>query len=96
MKLGILSCSPNSYSTRRLRQAGLQRGHPIKVLNTLKFAIEITIPEGADIVGQTIERAGLIDHGINVLTLYRDASAIPNPQHDRWLQADDRLLCVGN
>lgn len=39
MKLGILSCSPKCYSTRRLREAALQRGHQVKVLNTLKFAI---------------------------------------------------------
>ena len=41
MKLGILSCSPRCYSTRRLREAAEQRGHPIKVLNTLKFAIDL-------------------------------------------------------
>ncbi len=41
MKLGILSCSPNCYSTRRLREAAEQRGHQIKVLNTLKFAIDL-------------------------------------------------------
>lgn len=27
MKLGILSRAPNSYSTRRLRQAAAERGH---------------------------------------------------------------------
>ena len=41
MKLGILSCSPNCYSTRRLKEAAEQRGHQIKVLNTLKFAIDL-------------------------------------------------------
>jgi ribosomal protein S6--L-glutamate ligase len=41
MKLGILSCSPNCYSTRRFREAALQRGHTVKVLNTLKFAIDL-------------------------------------------------------
>jgi len=41
MKLGILSCSPRCYSTRRLREAAEQRGHRIKVLNTLKFAIDL-------------------------------------------------------
>jgi ribosomal protein S6--L-glutamate ligase len=41
MKLGILSCSPNSYSTRRLREAALQRHHKVKVLDTLKFAIDL-------------------------------------------------------
>jgi ribosomal protein S6--L-glutamate ligase len=41
MKLAILSCGPNSYSTRRLKEAALQRGHAVKVLNTLKFAIDL-------------------------------------------------------
>ncbi|MCR9199896.1 MAG: RimK family alpha-L-glutamate ligase [Planctomycetaceae bacterium] len=41
MKLGILSCSPNCYSTRRLREAATQRGHHVKVLNTLKFSIDL-------------------------------------------------------
>jgi len=41
MKLAILSCNPNCYSTRRFREAALQRGHNVKVLNTLKFAIDL-------------------------------------------------------
>ena len=41
MKLAILSCSPNAYSTRRLKEAAQQRGHKVKVLNTLKFAIDL-------------------------------------------------------
>ena len=45
MKLAILSCSPGCYSTRRLREAAVQRGYKVKVLNTLKFAIDLE--EGA-------------------------------------------------
>ena len=41
MKLAILSCGPKSYSTRRLKEAALARGHEAKVLNTLKFAIDL-------------------------------------------------------
>ena len=41
MKLAILSCGPNAYSTRRLKEAALQRGHTVKVLNTLKFSIDL-------------------------------------------------------
>ena len=43
MKLAILSCSPRCYSTRRLREAAEQRGFQIKVLNTLKFAIDLSV-----------------------------------------------------
>lgn len=41
MKLGILSCSPKCYSSRRLCEAAEQRGHKVKVLDTLKFAIDL-------------------------------------------------------
>jgi ribosomal protein S6--L-glutamate ligase len=41
MKLAILSCGPKSYSTRRLKEAALQRDHQVRVLNTLKFAIDL-------------------------------------------------------
>ena len=41
MKLGILSCSAKCYSTRRLREAAVQRGHDVKVLNTLNFSIDL-------------------------------------------------------
>ena len=41
MKLAILSRSINAYSTRRLKEAALERGHQAKVLDTLKFAIDL-------------------------------------------------------
>jgi ribosomal protein S6--L-glutamate ligase len=39
MKLAILSTAPKCYSTRRLKDAALNRGHDIQVLNTLRFSI---------------------------------------------------------
>jgi ribosomal protein S6--L-glutamate ligase len=56
---------------------------------------EISIPEGADFVGKSITASGLMDNHVNVLTLYRDTTVIPNPRSDRVLQAGDRLLCFG-
>ncbi len=41
MKLAILSRGPKSYSTRRLKEAALARDHTVKVLDTLKFAIDL-------------------------------------------------------
>lgn len=41
MKLAILSREPKNYSTQRLVEACKQRGHEAKVLNTLKFAIDL-------------------------------------------------------
>ena len=42
MKLAILSRAPRSYSTRRLRAAAADRGHEVKVLDTLRFAIDLS------------------------------------------------------
>ena len=45
MKLGILSRAPKSYSTQRLRAAAIERGHNVKVLDTLRFAIDLSRAE---------------------------------------------------
>ncbi|MDH6182552.1 ribosomal protein S6--L-glutamate ligase [Microbacteriaceae bacterium SG_E_30_P1] len=45
MKLAILSRAPRSYSTARLRAAAEQRGHVVRVLNTLRFAIDLSGPD---------------------------------------------------
>jgi ribosomal protein S6--L-glutamate ligase len=42
VKIAILSWSPTAYSTQRLRKAALDRGHRCKVLNTMRFAIELS------------------------------------------------------
>ncbi|MBK0419892.1 RimK family alpha-L-glutamate ligase [Leucobacter sp. CSA1] len=45
MKLAILSRAPQAYSTQRLLAAALERGHRAKVLNTLRFAIDLSSEE---------------------------------------------------
>ncbi len=45
MKLAILSRSPQAYSTSRLKTAALERGHECKVLNTMRFAIDLSADE---------------------------------------------------
>ena len=42
MKLGILSRSPQAYSTQRLKAAALERGHDCRVLNTMRFAMDLS------------------------------------------------------
>ena len=42
MKLAILSRAPRAYSTQRLRAAAAQRGHEVRVLNTLRFGIDLS------------------------------------------------------
>jgi len=41
LRIVILSRNPRAYSTRRLREACLGRGHQPKVLNTLRFSMEV-------------------------------------------------------
>ena len=41
MKLAILSREQKNYSTKRLVEAAKKRNHKVKVLNTLKFAIDL-------------------------------------------------------
>ena len=42
MKLAILSRSPNAYSTQRIKAAAQERGHKVRTLNTLRFAIDLS------------------------------------------------------
>ena len=56
---------------------------------------EIHIPEGSEFEGMTIAETRLRDRDINVLTLYRGKTVIPNPRNERQLEAEDRLLCFG-
>lgn len=56
---------------------------------------EIHVPMGSEFVGKTIDESGLPEQDINVLTLYRGTTVIPNPRLKRRLEAGDRLLCFG-
>jgi ribosomal protein S6--L-glutamate ligase len=41
MKIAILSRGPSLYSTRRLREACLRRGHSVRILNPLHFSLDL-------------------------------------------------------
>ena len=56
---------------------------------------EIHIPEGSEYIGKAISESGLREKDINVLTLNRGTTVIPNPRSDRQLEPGDRLLCFG-
>ena len=56
---------------------------------------EIHVPEGSEYLGKTIVESGLREKDVNVLTLYRGTTVIPNPRSDRILESGDRLLCFG-
>ncbi|UXD86768.1 30S ribosomal protein S6--L-glutamate ligase [Thalassolituus hydrocarboniclasticus] len=42
MRIAILSRNPNLYSTRRLKEAGEQRGHEVDIIDTLHCYMDIT------------------------------------------------------
>lgn len=56
---------------------------------------ELHIPEGSQYVGKKIAESGFSEKSINVLTLYRANTVIPNPKATRELEAGDRILCFG-
>lgn len=56
---------------------------------------EIYIRDGSEFVGKAIDESGLPERDINVLTLYRGTTVIPNPRLKRTLEPNDRLLCFG-
>lgn len=56
---------------------------------------ELRIPEGSEYVGKSIQESGLLDRDINILTLHRGTTVIPNPKPARVLEPGDRLLCFG-
>jgi ribosomal protein S6--L-glutamate ligase len=56
---------------------------------------EIHIPDGSEFIGRTIDESGLPEKDINVLTLYRGSTVVPNPRLKRHLEPGDRLLCFG-
>lgn len=56
---------------------------------------ELVIPEGSKYIGMTIQDTAFRDQDVNILTLYRGKTVIPNPKASRQLEANDRLLCFG-
>gem|GEM_PF-1281622 len=42
MRLAILSREPRSYSTQRLKTAAIEAGHQVRILDTLRFAIDLS------------------------------------------------------
>ncbi|MEK9869390.1 MAG: RimK family alpha-L-glutamate ligase, partial [Gammaproteobacteria bacterium] len=56
---------------------------------------ELYVPEGSKYVGLAIRDTDLNERDINVLTLYRGAKIIPNPNTSRVLEPGDKILCYG-
>lgn len=59
MNIAILSRAPSAYSTKRIRQACLARGHETAVLDTLRFAIQVE--EGRPTLSYENKPMGTVD-----------------------------------
>ena len=57
--------------------------------------VEIAVLAGSELVGRTIAESGLLEMGVQVLTLHRGTRVTPNPGPGKVLEEGDRLLCFG-
>lgn len=55
--------------------------------------VELRVGDTSELAGKTLDRSGLRERDILVLSLSRDGKIIPNPKSARELQLGDRLLC---
>jgi ribosomal protein S6--L-glutamate ligase len=106
MKIAILSREPNNYTTGRLREAALDRGHKVKVLDTLKFGIHIESNspdltyQGKELTSYdaVIPRIGssVTFYGTAVLRQFEQAGTFTlNPSHS-ILASRDKLRSLQN
>jgi ribosomal protein S6--L-glutamate ligase len=101
MKIAILSRNPKLYSTRRLVEAGEQRGHEVKIINTLRCYMNTTSakPElhynGNALVGYdaVIPRIGasITFYGTAVLRQFEMMGVFPANESVAITRARDKL-----
>ncbi|MGB3401630.1 MAG: 30S ribosomal protein S6--L-glutamate ligase [Microcoleaceae cyanobacterium] len=104
MKIAILSQDPNLYSTRRLREAGEERGHEIQVINYLRCYMNITSHkpqviyggkplEGVDAI---IPRIGASNtfYGTAVVRQFEMMGVFPANESQAISRSRDKLRCL--
>ncbi|MBW9258072.1 MAG: 30S ribosomal protein S6--L-glutamate ligase [Candidatus Thiodiazotropha sp. (ex. Lucinisca nassula)] len=101
MKIAIMSRNPKLYSTRRLVEAGEQRGHEVKIINTLRCYMNTTSakPEvhynGNALVGYdaVIPRIGasITFYGTAVLRQFEMMGVFPANESVAITRARDKL-----
>jgi ribosomal protein S6--L-glutamate ligase len=104
MKIAILSRNSKLYSTRRLVEAGRQRGHEVRVINTLRCYMNTTSskPEvhynGEDITDfdAIIPRIGasITFYGTAVLRQFEMHGVFPANESVAISRARDKLRCL--
>lgn len=82
------------YTAARVDFPEIDLRHKLSVSKGYDVA-EICIPKGSEYVGKTIEESKLREKDINALSLFRQGKIISNPNSNRVLEAEDRILCYG-
>ena len=104
MKIAILSRHPSLYSTRRLKEAGLQRGHEMHVVDYLRCYMNITshrpqvIYQGKPLEGfdATIPRIGASKtfYGTAVVRQFEMMGVFPVNESQAITRSRDKLRCL--
>jgi ribosomal protein S6--L-glutamate ligase len=104
MKIAILSQKPSLYSTRRLKEAGEQRGHEVHVVNYLRCYMNITshkpkmIYQGAPLEGfdAVIPRIGASKtfYGTAVVRQFEMMGVFAANESQAITRSRDKLRCL--
>jgi ribosomal protein S6--L-glutamate ligase len=104
MKIGILSRKPSLYSTRRLKEAGEQRGHRMYVIDYLRCYMDITSHkpkviyrgeplEGFDAIIPRIA-ASYTFYGTAVVRQFEMMGVFPANESQAISRSRDKLRCL--
>jgi ribosomal protein S6--L-glutamate ligase len=103
MKIAILSRDATLYSTRRLKEAGLERGHEVQVVDYLRCYMDITshrpkvIYQGKPLVADAvIPRIGATNtfYGTAVVRQFEMMGVFPANESQAITRSRDKLRCL--
>lgn len=104
MKIAILSRKPSLYSTRRLKEAGTQRGHDVHVIDYARCVMNITshkpmvLYQGAPLEGfnAIIPRIGASQtfYGTAVVRQFEMMGVFPANESQSISRSRDKLRCL--
>jgi len=104
MKIAILSRRPSLYSTRRLKEAGQQRGHEVQVIDYLRCYMNITsfkpqvLYQGEPLEGfhAIVPRIGASKtfYGTAVVRQFEMMGVFPTNESQAITRSRDKLRCL--
>ena len=104
MKIGILSRRSSLYSTKRLKEAGEQRGHQLRVIDYLRCYMNITSHRPAVIFqGETLDEfdaviprigASKTFYGTAVVRQFEMMGTYPLNESQAIIRSRDKLRCL--